>query len=168
MKTITETDRLLICEAEIKDSKFFKQLLNSPNWLEHIGDRGIKTEKHAIGYIKSNLIASYKKNGYGLFKMCLRESLHPIGICGFVKRDYLDSPDIGFAILPQFEGKGYTYEACISLLDYGKHHLKLNPIFGITTTENIKSQHLLTKIGLNNSGTVKPKTDEKEYLLFST
>ncbi|MGX1929425.1 GNAT family N-acetyltransferase [Flagellimonas sp. 2504JD4-2] len=168
MKLIVETERLLIVEAELEDSKFFKKLMNSPNWLEFIGDRGIKTRKHAEGYIKSSLISSYTENGFGLFKMCLKESLKPIGICGFIKRDYLDHPDIGFAILPKFEGKGFTYEACMALLQYGKETLNLHPIFAITTAENIKSQRLLTKIGLSNSGTIKPKKDKEEYLLFST
>ncbi|WP_190809255.1 GNAT family N-acetyltransferase [Flagellimonas sp. S3867] len=168
MKIVAETERLLIVEAELEDSKFFMELLNSPNWLEFIGDRGVKTKKQAENYIKSSLISSYKNNGYGLFKMCLRQSLDPIGICGFVKRDYLNHPDIGFAILPQFEGKGFVYEACTTLLSYGKEILKLSPILAITTVENIKSQRLLTKIGLNNSGTIKPKTDKEEYLLFST
>ncbi|WP_136467186.1 GNAT family N-acetyltransferase [Flagellimonas onchidii] len=168
MKAITKTPRLQICEAEVTDSKFILELLNSPNWLEFIGDRDVKTEKQANAYIKSSLIASYKQNGYGLYKMCLKESLHPIGICGFVKRDYLDHPDIGFAILPQFEGKGFTYEACIALLDYGKYHLKLDSILGITTMENIKSRNLLEKINLKQVGTVTPKKNQGEYLLFST
>ncbi|WP_420319836.1 GNAT family N-acetyltransferase [Flagellimonas sp.] len=168
MKIIVETERLIIAEAKVEDSKFFKKLLNSPNWLEFIGDRGIKTEKHAENYIKSSLISSYNSNGYGLYKMCLKQSLQPIGICGFVKRDYLDHPDIGFATLPAFEGKGYTYEACMTLLQYGKKILRLNPILGITTSENVKSQRLLTKIGLTESGTLKPNSEKEEYLLFST
>lgn len=168
MKIIVETERLLIVEAKVGDSKFFLELLNSPNWLEFIGDRGVKTKKQAENYIKSNLILSYKNNGYGLYKMCLKESLKPIGICGFIKRDYLDHPDIGFAILPQFEGKGFVFEACTSLLIYGKETLNLHPILAITTSKNTKSQGLLAKIGLNSSGTIKPNTEKEEFLLFST
>ncbi|WP_299484835.1 GNAT family N-acetyltransferase [uncultured Allomuricauda sp.] len=166
MKLIVETERLLVVEAELEDSKFFFELLNSPNWLEFIGDRGIKTEKHAEAYIQSSLISSYENNGYGLFKMVLRQSLEPIGICGFVKRDYLEHPDIGFAILPQFEGKGFVFEACNSLLIYGKEILSLHPILAITTEKNVRSQALLSKIGLNSSGIIKP--NKEEFLLYST
>lgn len=168
MKKIVETERLILVEAEIKDFQFFKKLLNSPNWIKFIGDRGVKTDKQAKEYIKSSLIASYKNNGYGLFKMCLKNSLEPIGICGLVKRDYLNDPDIGFAILPEHEGKGYTYEASMAVMAYGKEKLKLPRILAITTNENIGSQKLIRKIGLLENGTIKPKVNEKEYLLFST
>ncbi|SNZ00377.1 GNAT family N-acetyltransferase [Flagellimonas pacifica] len=168
MKKIVETERLVLAEAEVKDYPFFRKLLNSPNWIQFIGDRGVKTNQQAKDYIKSNLIASYKNNGYGLYKMCLKSSLEPIGICGLVKRDYLDDPDIGFAILPEQEGKGYTHEASLSILAYGKEKLKLPRILAITTDENIGSQKLIRKIGLLENGTIKPKTDKEEYLLFST
>ncbi len=168
VKIIIETTRLTICEASIEDFPFFKKLLNSPNWIEFIGDRGVKTDKQAVHYIKSSLINSYEENGYGLYKMCLKESSVPIGICGFVKRDYLDNPDIGFAILPEYEGKSYTTEACKATLAYGKSELKLHPILGITTKKNSKSRYLLNKIGLQEKGKIKPPGDKEELLLFST
>lgn len=167
MKRIIETERLIVGEANIEDFEFFRKLLNSPNWIEFIGDRGVKTDKQAVNYINSSLINSYKENGYGLYKMCLKESSIPIGICGFVKRDYLDNPDIGFAILPEYEGKGYTTEACKATLTYGKSELKLQPILGITTQKNSKSRHLLNKIGLQEVGKIKPTGSKEELLLFS-
>ncbi len=167
MKKIVETERLIVEEAVISDATFFYKLLNSPNWIEFIGDRGIRTIEQAAEYIESSLIGSYQKNGYGLFKMCLKESSIPIGICGFLKRDYLEHPDLGFAILPEYEGKGYTSEACEALLHYGKDILKLESILAITSHENTKSQRLLKKSGLSEIGTVKPTGSEEELLLFS-
>jgi len=163
---ILETERLIIKTATEEDSQFFLQLLNSPNWLKFIGNSGIKSEQDAINYIQSKLINSYKINGYGLYKMSTKNST-PIGICGFVKRDYLDHADIGFAILPEYEGNGYTYEACIELIKYGKTKLNLTPILAITSPENIKSCHLLNKIGLHQIGKVQPNKTSTELLLFS-
>jgi len=31
-------------------------------------------------------------------------------MCGIIKRDYLEHPDIGFAFLPEFTGKGFAFE----------------------------------------------------------
>lgn len=167
MKQITATDRLWIQEAEVADTKFILDLLNSPSWIAHIGDRGVKTEKQAQGYIKNSLTASYKKHGFGLFKMILKTEDTPIGLCGFLQRDYLNHPDIGFAILPEFEGNGYTYEACMALMEHARHKLGLERINGITTPSNIKSCNLLKKIGLKPNGTVSPPGKEIEYLLFT-
>ncbi|UII75272.1 GNAT family N-acetyltransferase [Flagellimonas sp. HMM57] len=168
MKNFIETKRLILCEATLEDSEFFYTLLNSPNWIEFIGDKGVRTQEDAKQYIQSNLIDSYQKNGYGLLTMSLKESRKPIGICGFVRRDYLNSPDIGFAILPEHEGNGYTTEACEAIISYGKTELKLQTILGITTPENSKSRNLLIKIGLFEVGIIQPEKDKKELLLFST
>tara|TARA_R110000868_G_scaffold4211_3_gene26438 strand:- start:2675 stop:3178 length:504 start_codon:yes stop_codon:yes gene_type:complete len=164
---ILATERLILEKVVLEDAEFFIKLLNSPNWIKFIGDRSITTIKESIAYIENSLMSSYQQNGYGLYKMCLRDSREPIGICGFIKRDYLENADIGFAILPEFEGEGYTYEAASATLVYGKTELKLEKILALTTKENKKSRYLLSKIGLTKIGSVKPNKGTVEFLLFS-
>ncbi len=164
---ILKTERLTIEEAKIDDTAFFFELLNSPNWIEYIGDRGIETEADARSYIENSLIRSYQKNGYGLYKVVLTESNEPIGLCGFLKRDYLDYEDIGFAILPQYERKGYMYEASLAMMKHCKSELGFNTVYAITTTKNIGSQKLLVKLGLVH---IKDITSDKNesLMLYST
>lgn len=164
---ILETERMLLANASFDDSRFFRELMNSPNWIEFIGDRGIRNDQDAAKYIEDSLITSYAENGFGLYKMCLKDSGRPIGICGFIKRTYLDNPDIGFAILPQYEGKGYAYEAAMATMAFGKSQLKLKKILAVTTEKNRKSRKLLSKIGLIEIGKIKPDNGETEFLLFS-
>ncbi|MDG5492899.1 GNAT family N-acetyltransferase [Psychroserpens sp. SPM9] len=163
---IAETKRLIIRQASTKDAAFIKKLLNSPNWIEFIGDRGIKDESGAIDYINNSLIKSYKINGYGLFLVELKETNKLIGMSGFVKRDYLNHPDIGFAMLPKYEGKGYSFEAAKAMMNLGVNVLKVSKIYAITTEDNIKSQNLLKKIGLKDSGKITPPNSEEEFMLF--
>ncbi|MGB3588188.1 MAG: GNAT family N-acetyltransferase [Tunicatimonas sp.] len=164
---ILETDRLVIEQASTDDASFFYRLLNSPTWLKYIGDRGIRSEEDAQSYIEDNFIGSYQEFGHGLFKMVRKDGSVPIGVCGFIKRSYLKSADIGFAILPEYEGQGYTLEAAQALMNYGRTVLKLNPILAITTDTNSKSRALLTRIGLRQAGKVKPNNSETEFLLYS-
>lgn len=165
---IAETTRILLEEATTKDAMFFLRLMNSGTWLEHIGNRGIGSKELAAAYIKNSLRASYAKNGYGLFKMTLKASSTPIGICGFVKRDYLEHPDIGFALLPAYEGQGYAFEAALKMMKYGTEVLGMAPIFGITTNENTRSKKLLSKIGLQEVGEILPPGETKKVMLFSS
>ena len=44
---ILETERLILRQFTTGDSKFIVELLNSPGWIEYIGDRNIKTEEQA-------------------------------------------------------------------------------------------------------------------------
>lgn len=162
---ITETKRLIIRQLELDDTEFILELVNSPNWIEFIGNRGIDTLALAKLYIL-NQMEDYDKNGFSLYVMILKENKTPIGLCGFLQREYLDNTDIGFAILPNYEGKGYTFEACQAIIEYGINVLKLNSIYAITSQKNIKSQKLLKKIGLNYISTIQPKNENKKLLLF--
>ncbi len=164
---ILNTARLVIEHVSIKDADFILALVNSPNWIEFIGDRGIKTTEAALAYIQNSLISSNNKNGYGLYKMSLKNSGIPIGICGFLKRDYLKETDIGFAILPTYEEKGYTFEAAQAILNYGIASLGLTTILAITSPKNIKSQKLLQKLQLREIKNIQAKEDGEVLLLFS-
>ncbi|MCK5442576.1 MAG: GNAT family N-acetyltransferase [Maribacter sp.] len=166
MKAI-ETERLLIEEGGLEDSSFIYKLLNSPTWIECIGDRGIQTIEDAENYIQKSLLDSYVKNGFGLYKVSLKVTKEPIGLCGFLQRDYLKSVDIGYAILPAYERNGYAFEAAKALMDYGMSTLKFKAILAITSQNNTRSQNLLKKIGLLKKGVIKPPGLETEVLLYS-
>ncbi len=164
-KVIFSTSRLSIEEVDSSDREFIYGLLNSPNWLEFIGDRGIRTLPDAEAYIKESLQKSYEQNGYGLYKMVLKSTMTPIGLCGFLNRDYLDNPDLGFAILPKYEAKGYTSEAALEMIHYGFNELGFPTINAITTRDNLKSQRLLLKLGLAEMDSINQ--EGVDYLVYS-
>lgn len=166
--TILKTDRLSLNEARLRDSAFIHKLLNSSNWIQYIGDRGIKSTEDAERYIRNSLIKSYKQHGFGLYKMVLKESDKPIGLCGLLKRSHLDHPDVGFAILPEYEGKGYTYEAAKATIEYAHTELSLPTVLAITSEDNLRSQALIKKIGLKYLKKVKLNASKNELLLFTS
>jgi RimJ/RimL family protein N-acetyltransferase len=96
----------------------------------------------------------------------LKKTNTPIGVCGFLKRDYLDAPDIGFAMLPEFEGYGYMLEASSEVLEYGKNTLGFTKILAVTTEGNKRSKKLLTRLNLEEIGTVKAYDKGVPFLLF--
>ncbi len=165
---VIETERLILQEADLTDSEFIFELLNSPTWLEHIGDRGIRTMDDAANYIENSLFKSYRENGFGLYKVILKNDDTPIGLCGILNRDTLDHPDIGFALLPVFAGKGFAFEAVAATMEFAQHHLQIDPVLAITSKANTRSQKLLEKIGLSNIGTIGEEGEKEELLLYST
>jgi len=162
------TDRLQLREARLTDKQFIFELLNSPKWIKYIGDRNIKTIDDAANYIDEKLIQNYQHIGYGFFVMILKEISSPIGICGFAKRDYLDSPDIGFALLPGFERKGYTHEVALATLKYGQKNLDFTRILAITSKDNIASQKLLEKLNFEFDSFISEPSSGEEISLYST
>lgn len=109
----------------------------------------------------------YARLGFGLYVAELKEGSFPIGICGLVKRDFLDDVDVGFAFLPKYWGQGYAYEAASAVLAYGQEVLGLKRIVAITTSDNHSSARLLEKLGLRFEGMVKYSDDGQEVRLFA-
>ncbi|MEL6628847.1 MAG: GNAT family N-acetyltransferase, partial [Bacteroidota bacterium] len=72
----------------------------------------------------------------------------PVGLCGLVNRPTLPTVDLGFALLPAHEGKGYGTESAREVLRWAREELKLTPILAITHPENIRSQALLERLGM--------------------
>jgi RimJ/RimL family protein N-acetyltransferase len=147
MNTPIETERLLLKELDGEDFPFIIALLNSPGWLKYIGDRGVKTKDEAMGYLKNGPLKSYEENGFGLYKVMLKDIGTPIGLCGLLKRDSLEHPDLGFAFLAEYMGKGYAFEAAKKVLEFSRESLNITIFQAITLPDNVSSIRLLQKLG---------------------
>ena len=164
--TILETERLLLRQFSTEDTDFILELLNEPSFIRNIGDRGVRTIDDANSYILNGPVASYAKNGFGLYLVKLKETDESIGMCGLIKWDTLEDMDIGYAFLPRFWSKGYAVEAAQAIKEYAKHVIGLNRIVAITDPENEGSIRVLQKIGLNLERMVKLSEDDIELKLF--
>ena len=114
---------------------------------EYIGDKGVRTLEGAHGYLSSGPIASYAKHGHGLNLVVLRETAAPIGMCGLLKRDTLEAPDIGYAFVPEHWGAGYALEAAETVLESAWSDFGYARVLAITNDHNDPSQRLLGKLG---------------------
>jgi len=151
---VLETERLRLRRLGREDAGFVLRLVNDPDWLRYIGDRGVRTLEDAERYIDSGPAAMYERYGFGLFAVETKEAPAPIGICGLLKRETFPDVDIGFAFLPDFRGRGYAREAAIATLDWAREGLGLVRVIAITVPENARSRALLERIGLRYERTV--------------
>jgi RimJ/RimL family protein N-acetyltransferase len=145
---ILETERLVLRRLTKDDAAFILELLNEPAFLENIGDRGARTLADARRYIARGPMESYRKFGFGLYLVELKDSGAPIGICGLLKRDWLEDVDIGFAFLQKFRSRGFGRESAAAVMHYGWTTLHLKRIVAITKPTNQASIALLEKLGL--------------------
>ena len=154
MAEILRTERLILREMDpVIDAGFIFELLNTPKFLKYIGDRGVRSVADAAEFIETRYRQMYRDNGYGLYTVELNPNTDPgprqIGVCGFVKRDTLPNADIGFAFLPEFEGRGYGFESASAVLAYGRDKLDLKRVLAITSQDNDDSGRLLEKLGFH-------------------
>ena len=164
--TVLETERLLLCQLSTEDAGFILELLNEPSFIRNIGDRGVRTIEGANAYILNGPVASYAKNGFGLYLVKLKETDESIGMCGLIKRDTLEDVDIGYAFLPRFWSKGYAVESAQAVKEYAKNTIGLKRIVAIVDPENQGSIRVLEKIGLQFEKMVRLSEDDIDLKLF--
>ena len=164
--TILETDRLILRELTPNDAEFIFELLNEPSFIQNIGDRNIRTLDDARAYIVNGPVASYAKNGFGLYLIVLGETGDSVGMCGLIKRDGLEDVDIGYALLPRFWSRGYAVEAARATKAYAKEVIGLKRIVAIVDPANEGSIRVLEKIGLRYEKMVRLPADDIDLKLF--
>ena len=163
---IVETERLILQKLTLEDADFIYELVNDPDWIKYIGDRNVRNLDDARKYISDRIIKSYEQFGFGLYLVKEKETGLSTGLCGLLKRDYLNNPDIGFALLPQFRGKGYIFESASAVIEYGKKNFGIKKLSAITQTDNLSSIKALNNLGFKFSKNIKPPDEEEEINLF--
>lgn len=142
------TERLTLRAFTVDDAPFIHELLNDPDWIRFIGDRGIHTLDDARRQIGEKYLSAYTRDGFGLMRVVRNADGASIGMCGLIRREGLDDVDIGFAFLPRYRGQGMALEAARAVLAHGRDVSCLKRVVGITLPENTASILLLEKIGL--------------------
>ena len=164
---IIETRRLCLREVGTDDAEFIFLLMNELAYIQHIGDRGVRTVEKARSYIAEKFASSYSKFGFGLYLVELKSSRVPVGICGFVRRDSLEHPDVGFAFARKYWSQGFAYEAANAMLEYGFGQLGFEMVLGVTSPSNNASIRLLEKLGLRYLKMARVPPNDSDSMLFS-
>jgi RimJ/RimL family protein N-acetyltransferase len=149
---ILTTERLAIREIVGGDAPFVLAQVNDPGFIENIGDRGIRSEADAAEYIAERYTSHYTAHGYGIY--LVEAGGVPIGTCGFVRREGLPAPDLGYAYLAAYARQGYGREAGEAMLRYGRETLGLGEIVAFIRPGNIASASLLRNLGFVDEGEI--------------
>jgi ribosomal-protein-alanine N-acetyltransferase len=174
--SIIETARLRLRRLSPDDAAFILGLLNEPSFLKFVGDKNVRTLDDARAYIETGPAASYERFGFGLYLVTLKHPVGstdprreiPIGICGLVKRDGLQHPDVGFAFRPEYWSKGYAAESAAAVLTYATTVLGLTRVDAITNPDNVSSIRVLEKIGLRFDRMVRLTEEGADLKLWTT
>ena len=138
------TARLTVKLLSLTDAPFILELVNTEGWLKFIGNRNITSDTEAQAYIQR--ILENPNITYWVVQRNEQQDL--IGIVTYIKRDYLEHHDIGFAFLPNVAKNGYAYEATTAVLEKLVREHNLTYILATTIPENAPSIKLLQKLGL--------------------
>ena len=164
--TLIETERLTLRWMTVEDAEMVLELVNDPDWLRYIGDRGVRTLADAQAYILTGTVAMYNRLGFGLYLAERKPDGAPMGICGLIKRDFLADVDLGFAFLPAFRAQGYAYESAAAVMEYARDTLGMHRLLAITSLDNERSGRLLERLGFRLEGVIPVPPDGRDARLF--
>lgn len=157
-----ETERLLIRPTTIEDADFLCELMNSPKWLQFIGDRNVYKTEDVQKYIEIKMLPQWIRLGYTNNTVISKATQEKLGICGLFDREGAKNElEIGFAFLPEFEKKGYGFESTNRLIQFAFNQLNTNAINAFTDLKNKESQRLLEKLGFTYQGEQTDKNDNE-------
>lgn len=164
--TVLETARLRLRHLGDADADFILELLNEPDFLRFIGDRGVRSTEDAREYIRTGPGASYQTHGFGLYLVEARESAERVGICGLLKRDALEDVDVGYAILQRHWRRGYALESAAAVLEHARDALGIERVVAVTVPGNAGSVRVLERLGMRYERMVRLPGQEQESALY--
>jgi len=162
-----ETERLRLRAVCVEDHALMLAVWNDPAFIRNVSDRGIRTEEQSRKAIAGGARKLFEDYGYGPYCMSLKTDGSMAGICGLFKRDNLDDPDIGFAVLPDYCGKGYAGEAAQAVVEYARDTLGIRNLTAIVSPDNAPSIGLIRKLGLTFERMITMPGESEAISLYS-
>lgn len=161
---ICETDRLVLREMTETDLDFLYEMQEDEEAARFLDalDSDRDAQRQKLAAYRQQMYGFY---GFGIWIVLEKESGKPVGRAGLQMREGFEEPELGFAVLKKYRGRGYAEEACRAVLDYAKKELELKKMRVVVDRENRKSRNLCEKLGFIVDN--MRKMDDREWIFYS-
>lgn len=150
---VGKTKRLLLREMIVRDMDRFYDWYKNEEFSKYMGDED-RTLEEEIENLQGYIQNIYPLLGFGYWSIILQETQELIGRAGLniVECDGDRVVELGYMIGPEYQNRGYAYEACVEILDYAENVLDMNTIYIFVNEENLISRKLGEKLGFQLVG----------------
>jgi ribosomal-protein-alanine N-acetyltransferase len=123
------------------------RILNGPDVLKYFPGPQTVTEVQVDRMI-GRILTHWQEHDYGLWAVEQRTTGALLGRCGLQRITETDEVEIDFILAPASWGQGFATEAGQASLKFGFEQLNLAEVVGIVHPENLASQRVLQKLGM--------------------
>jgi ribosomal-protein-alanine N-acetyltransferase len=149
---VLKTERLTLRQLVMGDANEIFALRSDDNVNKYLGRKPSKSIDDAKAFIQA-INENIKRNDSVYWAITLSGTDKLIGtICLYEFLDGNVKAEIGYELLPGFQGKGIMQEAISKVIDFGMQHIGLHSIEAYTHSENHSSTRLLEKFNFKNNG----------------
>ena len=115
--------------------------------MAHLG--GVRDDAQTAAYLARNL-KHWDDYGFGLWILRELGGGEPVGraVLRHLLVEGVDEVEVGYAFYPPLWGRGLATEVATACLELGRRKVGLTTIVGVTSPDNLASQHVLEKVGL--------------------
>lgn len=157
MAIIFETERFFARHIERTDRNNMFKLDADPEVHTYLGNNPVKDISETDAIIQS-IQDQYKRLGVGRLAIIDKTSHEFLGWTGLKKleqayNNQIHVYDLGYRLIKDYWGKGVATEMAVGSLHYGFNRLQLPKITAMAHCDNAGSNHVLTKIGMQFTGT---------------
>lgn len=148
-----ETNQLLLRQWELEDLSAYASMNADPNVMEHFPT--ILSKEESWNHLQ-NMQAEIQEKGYGLFALELKKEGCLVGFTGLsfpkFEAEFTPCVEIGWRIASAYWRRGYAFEAATACLNFAFNKIGLTEIFSFTATNNLPSENLMKKLGMQKWG----------------
>lgn len=143
-----ETERLLLRELEYSDIDALSAILRDEETM--YAYNGAFSENETLNWLERQL-ARYKKYGFGLWAVILKESGEMIGQCGLTMQPWKDKEllEVGYLLNKKYWHMGYATEAAKACKMYAFETLDTSEVCSIIRDTNIPSRRVAERNGMS-------------------
>ncbi len=148
MKTILETNRLLLRERTLADLDFIAEMLAHPEVMRYYPKLFTRDETRV--WLERQM-KRYEKDGHGLWLVVDKETELPVGQVGLILQevDGASEFEISYFIHRPYWRRGFATEAAIGVRQYAFETLGLNRVISLIRPENVPSQGVARKLDMS-------------------
>lgn len=144
---ILETERCIVRETTVADVDEFYRIYAEPSITRYM-DRLYDTPEEERAYMQEYIKKIYGFYGYGMWSIVQKGTGRVIGRAGLSWREGFGLPEIGFMIEAPNQRRGYAYEVCRAVMEYGMGELGFEKIQALVEPGNEASAALCRKLGM--------------------
>jgi RimJ/RimL family protein N-acetyltransferase len=152
MKNVAQelrTDRLFLRRWRPADLAPFAALNADPRVMEHFPALLSRNESDTLA---NRIEAHFARHDFGLWALEIPQRTPFAGFVGLAvpgfEAHFTPCVEIGWRLAAEYWGCGYATEAARAVLALGFQTLQLDQIVSFTTPENLRSRHVMERIGM--------------------
>jgi len=152
VKTIVETERLLVREFIEEDAEAFFSFNADPEVMRFTGESPSTSVRQVRRLIRE--YPDYRTHGFGRWAVVYKPDQVVVGFNGLKYLEDLREVDLGYRLRVDYWGRGIATESSRAVLRYGFETLGLERIIGLVLPANTASIRVLKKVGMRFDGMI--------------